>query len=57
MLAREWAVAGTFGDRTEYGIPGPPAVRARRLDCGGLAFSADGDDPFISAERPVHVRR
>jgi len=57
MRAREWAVAGTFGDPSEYGIPDPPAVEVCPLDCGGIALSADGGEPFIAADHPIRVRR
>jgi hypothetical protein len=57
MRAREWAVAGAFGDPSEYGFPDPPTVQVCRLDCGGVAFSAGDDDPFIAAEQPMKIRR
>ena len=57
MRAREWAIAGTFGDPSEYGIPEPPAVQVCRLDCGGVALTGEGNEPFIAADRPVKVRR
>lgn len=57
MRAREWAIAGTFGDPSEYGIPESPTVEVCLLDCGGIALSADGDEPFIAADKPMTVRR
>lgn len=57
MRAREWAIAGAFSKPAEYGIPDPPAVQTDRLDCGGIALSAGSDDPFITAEQPMKVRR
>jgi hypothetical protein len=57
MRAREWALAASFGDPAEYGIPDPPAVRADRLDCGGLALAVDDAEPFIAADRPIDVGR
>jgi hypothetical protein len=58
MRAREWTVAATYGDPIDYDVPALPAWRIERADDGGLAFaSADGDAPFIAAERPVEVRR
>jgi len=57
MRAREWAIAGAFGDPSEYGIPDPPAVEVCPLDCGGIALSAGGGEPFIAAEQPIKIRR
>ena len=57
MRAREWAIAGAFGDPSEYGIPDPPTVQVCRLDCGGVALSAGDDGPFIAADQPMKVRR
>jgi hypothetical protein len=57
MRARKWAIAGAFGDPSEYGIPNPPAAQICRLDCGGVALSAGGDAPFIAADRPTKIRR
>ena len=56
MRAREWGIAAGFGDPGDYGIPELPKWRVRRLDCGGIAFVADGDR-FIAAERPMKIRR
>ena len=58
MRAREWTVAATYGDPTDYDVPALPAWRVERGERGGIAFSARGrDEPFIAAERPVRVRR
>jgi len=57
MRARAWLIAARYGTPDEYGIPELPAWRVCRSDCGGLAFAADGEEPFIAAERPVTVRR
>jgi len=57
MRAREWAIAGSFGDPSEYGIPDPPAVQVCWLDCGGIALSAGSEEPFIAAEQPMKTRR
>ncbi|WP_202614514.1 hypothetical protein [Halostella litorea] len=57
MLAREWAIAGSYGAPAEYGIPELPEWRVTRLRCGGLVLAGDDGEPFISAERPVAVRR
>mgnify|MGYP001627052452 CR=1 FL=1 len=58
MLAREWAIAGAYGDPADYDLPDLPALHETRTDCGGLALAARGDaEPFIAAERPVEVRR
>jgi hypothetical protein len=56
VRAREWTVAAAFSSPAEHGIPELPAWQVRRLDCGGVAFVADGE-PFIAAERPCAVRR
>lgn len=58
MRAREWAVAATYGDPTDYDVPSLPTWRVERGESGELAFSApDGDEPFITAVNPVRVRR
>lgn len=58
MRAREWAVAATYGDPTDYDVPALPTWRVERGGNGALAFAAAGrDEPFIAAERPVRVRR
>ncbi|MFB6156713.1 MAG: hypothetical protein ABEJ34_02590 [Haloferacaceae archaeon] len=57
MRAREWAIAERFRTPADYGIPEVPAWRVCRGERGGLAFADAADDPFISAERPVEVRR
>ncbi|SER43047.1 hypothetical protein [Natrinema salaciae] len=57
MRAREWAIAGAFRDPEEYDIPTLPAWRVCRRDCGGLAFADGDDEPFITADCPVTVRR
>ena len=57
MRAREWAIAGSFGDPSEYGIPDPPAAQMCRLDCVGVALSAGSDDPFIAADQPTKICR
>ncbi|WP_435072910.1 hypothetical protein [Halorubrum sp. HHNYT27] len=58
MRAREWSVAATYGDPTDYDVPALPAWRVERGDAGDLAFAAaDGDEPFIAAANPVRVRR
>jgi hypothetical protein len=58
MRAREWAVAAAFGDPAEYDVPVLPTWRVERGDDGDLAFASGGrDDPFITAKRPVRVRR
>ncbi len=49
MRAREWAVAATYGDPTDYDVPALPTWRVERGGNGDLAFAA--------AERPVRVRR
>jgi len=58
MRAREWAVAATYGDPTDYDVPALPAWRVERGDVVDLAFAAaDGDESFIAAANPVRVRR
>ncbi|GAA0720591.1 hypothetical protein J2744_001682 [Halorubrum trapanicum] len=58
MRAREWAVAATSGDPTDYDVPALPTWRVERGEGGDVAFaSADGDEPFIAAANPVRVRR
>jgi len=57
MRARKWAIAGAFGDPSEYGIPDPPAAQMCRLDCGGDALSAGSEGPFIAADQPMTVCR
>ena len=58
MRAREWAVAARYGDPEAYDLPTLPTWRVERGDAGDIAFAAaDGDEPFIAAEKPVRVRR
>ena len=57
MRAREWLIAARYGTPREHGIPELPAWRVHRPDCGGLALAADDAEPFITAGRPVKVRR
>jgi hypothetical protein len=58
MRAREWAVAATYGDPTDYDVPALPTWRVERGECGGIAFAAtDRDEPFIAAANPIRVRR
>ncbi|GAB3420103.1 hypothetical protein GCM10027435_22360 [Haloparvum alkalitolerans] len=58
MRAREWAIAGAYGDPADYDLPDLPALHAIRTDCGGLALAAaDDEEPFIVAETPMRVRR
>ncbi|WP_199234178.1 hypothetical protein [Halorubrum sp. GN11_10-6_MGM] len=58
MRAREWAVAATYGDPTDYDVPALPTWRVERGEAGGIAFAAtDGSEAFIAAERPVRARR
>ncbi|WP_172863931.1 hypothetical protein [Halorubrum trapanicum] len=58
MRAREWTVAATYGDPADYDVPALPAWRVERGEAGGIAFAAtDREESFISAERPVRVRR
>jgi len=57
MRALERAIAGAFGDPSEYGIPDPPAAQMCRLDCVGVALSAGSDDPFIAADQPTKICR
>ncbi|WP_170938255.1 MULTISPECIES: hypothetical protein [unclassified Halorubrum] len=58
MRAREWTVAATYGDPTDYDVPALPTWRVERGACGDLAFAAtDRDEPFIAAANPVRVRR
>ena len=57
MRALERAIAGAFGDPSEYGIPDPPAAQMCRLDRGGVALSAGSDDPFITADQLTKICR
>jgi hypothetical protein len=58
MRAREWTVAAMYGDPSEYGVPALPQWRVARGPDGAVAFAAaDADEPFITADRPVEVRR
>lgn len=58
MRAREWTVAATYGEPTDYDVPALPTWRVEWGADGDLAFAAtDRDEPFIAAERPVRVRR
>ena len=57
MRAREWAIAGAFGDPSGCGILDLPAVQVCRHDCGGIAPSAGSDDPFIAADQPAKICR
>jgi len=58
VRAREWTVAAAFGRPREYGIPELPDWRVERFDSAGIAFRSPGrEEPFISAERPVCIRR
>ena len=57
MRALERAIAGAFGDPSEYGIPDLPAVQMCRHDCGGIALSAGSDDPFIAADQLTGICR
>jgi hypothetical protein len=57
MRARAWLIAARYGTPAEHGIPRLPAWRVYRPDCGGLALAADDAEPFITAERPMKVRR
>lgn len=57
MRARRWVIAHRFRDPAAYGIPELPTWDVR-TDDRKLAFAASSDTaPFISAERPVRVRR
>ena len=40
MRAREWAVAATYGDPTDYDVPALPTWRVERGGNGDLAFAA-----------------
>ena len=57
MRALERAIAGAFGDLSEYGIPDLSAVQMCRHDCGGIALSAGSDDPFIAADQLTGICR
>ncbi|MFA1610838.1 hypothetical protein [Halobellus rubicundus] len=56
MRAREWAIAAAYGTPADYDIPELPDWHVDRPDYGGITFTA-GDDSFITAERPMKVRR
>lgn len=56
VRAREWAIAGSYREPSDYDIPELPRWRVCRTDAGGLAFAADGE-PFIAADEPMKVRR
>ncbi|MFC7239841.1 hypothetical protein ACFQS4_16885 [Saliphagus sp. GCM10025317] len=57
MLARTWVLAARFGDPVDYDVPTVPAWTVLEPESGGIAFAADGAEPFIRAERPAIVRR
>ncbi len=57
MLARTWVLAARFGEPTDYDVPTVPAWTVLEPQSGGIAFAADGAEPFIRAERPATVRR
>ncbi|AHG01569.1 hypothetical protein HALLA_04010 (plasmid) [Halostagnicola larsenii XH-48] len=57
MRAREWAIAGAFRDPTDYNIPALPSWRVSRTERGGVAFAVGDEEPFITAQDPVRVRR
>ncbi|USZ70570.1 hypothetical protein [Natronosalvus halobius] len=57
MLARTWVLAARFGDPADYDVPTVPAWTVLEPESGGIAFAADGAEPFIHAERPATVRR
>jgi hypothetical protein len=57
MRAREWAIAGVFGDPSRYGILDLLAVQVCRHDCGGIAPSAGSDDPLIAADQSTKIYR
>lgn len=57
MRARLWPIAATCHAPTEYDIPSLPEWHVSRTE-KGLAFAEDAEEtPFITAERPVRVRR
>lgn len=57
MRARRWVIAHRFREPAAYGIPELPAWDVR-TDGTGIAFArADDVEPFISADRPMRVRR
>ncbi|MFC7232428.1 hypothetical protein ACFQMM_15445 [Saliphagus sp. GCM10025308] len=49
--------AARFGDPVDYDVPTVPAWTVLEPESGGIAFAADGAEPFIRAERPAIVRR
>jgi hypothetical protein len=58
MRAREWTLAAAYGDPADYGVPSLPTWRVERGADGALGFAtAEDDGPFITADRPVEVRR
>lgn len=58
MRARRWVIASLYSTPEEYGVPTLPEWVVRRTEGGGLSLAAAADsDPFLSAERPVRVRR
>ncbi|WP_199174709.1 hypothetical protein [Halegenticoccus soli] len=58
MRAREWALASLYREPEDYEIPALPVWTERCDDEGGLSLFARGsDEPFISAGKPVRVRR
>lgn len=58
MRAREWTLAAAYGDPADYGVPSLPTWRVERDATGALGFAIPGDGaPFITADRPVEVRR
>lgn len=58
MRAREWIVAYCFFSPKDYDIPELPDWVVRTERCGRISFSRNEDDePFITADRPMKVRR
>ncbi len=57
MHARTWAIVYRYYDPADYDIPPLPDWTVGRTDRGGISFAERGSDSFISAERPVRVRR
>jgi hypothetical protein len=58
MRARQWLIAFRYGCPADYGVPVLPAWEQRHDDAGRLTLSDRGaDEPFLSAENPMTVRR
>jgi hypothetical protein len=58
MRTRRWVIAHHYRDPADYGVPELPEWTVRRTECDGISLAEDDDsEPFISADRPVRVRR